>query len=102
MADELDSGGGECHPAVDRMVSMESGATSDSWDDDYQDYYDEEVSLNLEKSEHKESFYYNLQGKKHIYISFSHLAKKHYQLPDIANSFCGFPFLPPATEADAR
>ena len=48
MADELDSGGGECHPAVDRMVSMESGATSDSWDDDYQDYYDEEVSLKLE------------------------------------------------------
>ena len=70
MADELDSGGGECHPAVDRMVSMESGATSDSWDDDYQDYYDEEVSLNLEKSEHKESFYYNLLGKN-TFISVS-------------------------------
>ena len=51
MADELDSGGADCHPAVDRMVSMESGATSDSWDDDYQDYYDDEVSLELEKDE---------------------------------------------------
>ena len=50
VADELDSGGGECHPAVDRMVSMESGATSDSWDDDYQDYYDEEVTLKLNKT----------------------------------------------------
>ena len=49
VADELDSGGGECHPAVDRMVSMESGATSDSWDDDYQDYYDEEVKFKLRK-----------------------------------------------------